>query len=959
MSTTVDRRPDSRILRASSDEAASSQVDASYDPALLVGREHERCQLRGLVDSLDVGGGALVMLGEPGIGKTSLLDFVADYARHRDISVQLLRGVESEAVLPFAGIADLLWPLRTDLAKLPEIQREALEVCLALSAGQPRGPLAACAGALGVLTAAADDRPLVILIDDFQWLDAESAQILLFVARRIAGERLLMVFAVRVEPDSAPPETGLTTLSLAALSTAECAQLAAAMGFTFSGQELASLMESTGGNPLAVVEDLRMAGSAQRGDGWWNASDAPGLHRSLERTWGRLFDQLPEAARLALFVVAADHDRGGRHAAEALKTLGLSLASLGPAERQGLVASSGEAIHLRHPLLRSVVLARTPMAERVAGYRALAGAANGYSRSWYLAAAALGPDETVASALVAAADEARERNGLGASARALKRAAELTADQPVRAERLLQAALDGHLAGDSRRAVAWCQEALTYRDDPGFAVEVQRVAGRALTWMGDGHRALEGMTAAAERARSSDPVRTSQILADAIAPAAMAGQVDLVRELAESVESIWAVSVSAATAATPTALAMVAFAFVLSGALDRARPYQRNASQLLQQSNLMAELLGGVFLAQGLNWSESYSEAHRHIGTLLHAARRYGTPAILSYALGVSADLGWWSGQWSAAYADATESLQWAAENGQPGLLGYSLSMLARIEAARGESDFCQARVDRGREEVEPRGVGMNAVYNQAALGLAALTLGDLADAVLKLEQAWELGGRLGLGDPNVIPMAGDLAEALARTGERDRCTNVLHWLDERAEQTGLGYPRAVACRARGILAADTEQSQALFAKSLAALQRVGGIPFEEARTLLCSGEALRRDRRAVAARDPLNNALALFESLGARPWAARARAELAASGVKDHRVLPGATTVKKLEELSPQELQVARVAGRGQNNFEVAAALFISRKTVEAHLTRVYRKLGIRSRTELARILVANGIAD
>ena len=417
----------------------------------MVGREHERHLLGGLVESLNVGGGAVVIHGEPGMGKTSLLGFVADCAKRRDARVLTARGIESEAVLPFAAITDLLWPLQEHFATLPAIQREALEVCLALSAGPPRGPLAACAGALGVLTAAADQSPLVILVDDFQWLDAESAQILLFVARRLSDEPLAMVLAVRAEPDVAMPDTGLPMLSLTGLSTEECAQLATAMNVTVSPQKLASLVSSTGGNPLAVVEHLRMAGAGGWDEGSWAGSEGTGLHHSLERTWGRLFDQLPEDARTALFVVVADQDAGGRHTVQALKSAGLSLASLGPAERLGLVASSADAIRLSHPLLRSVVLARTPLAGRVAGYRALAEIADGYSRAWYLAAAAIGPDEAVATALVAAAGEARQRNGLRASARTLHRAAELTANPSVRAERLLQAAHDAHLAGDSRQ----------------------------------------------------------------------------------------------------------------------------------------------------------------------------------------------------------------------------------------------------------------------------------------------------------------------------------------------------------------------------------------------------------------------------------------------------------------------------------------------------------------------------
>ena len=934
--------------------------DGHLDNAgVMVGRDHERRLLTGLVESLNGGGGAVVIQGEPGMGKTSLLGFVADCAKRHHARVLTARGIESEAVLPFAAVTDLLWPLQEHFATLPAIQREALEVCLALSAGPPRGPLAACAGALGVLTTAADQSPLVILVDDFQWLDAESAQILMFVARRLSDEPLAMVLAVRAEPDVAMPDTGLPMLPLAGLSTEECAQLATAMNVTVSPQKLAALVGSTGGNPLAVVERLPMAGASGWNEGSWAGSEGRGLHHSLERTWGRLFDQLPDDARTALFVVVADHDAGGRHAVQALKSLGLSLASLGPAEQLGFVAASADAIRLRHPLLRSVVLARIPLAGRVAGYRALAEIADGYSRSWYLAAAAIGPDEAAATALVAAAGEARQRNGLRASARTLHRAAELTANPSVRAERLLQAAQDAHLAGDSGSAVAWCEQALGYRDDPSFAVDVQRVAGAALTWMGEPKRALELMTAAATTARPNHPVRTAEIMAAAIAPALLQGQVHQVRALAEEVECIWKQSPEAATAASPTALAMVAEAFAFSGDINRATPYLRRADGIPSSSNMMAELQGAAFHAQSLSWVERYSEARYHLTTLLQAARRLASPPILAFALAISAEIGWWSGQWTTAYADATEALQWATENGQPGLVGYSLSMLARIEAARGEREACQARVDQVRREVEAQGVGSMPLYNYAALGLAALSAGDLSDAAVKLQQAWDLSGRQGMQNPNVVPLAGDVAEALARIDERDRCTQILNWLDERAEATGLAYPRAVGCRARGILTTDPDEAQRLFAESLAALDKVGPVAFEQARTLLCSGEAMRRNRRPVAAREPLHDALILFDSLGARPWAARARAELAASGVKDRRVTMTTAGPKSLEELSPQELQVARIAGRGQNNIEVAAALFVSRKTVEAHLTRVYRKLGIRSRTELARILLANGIAD
>jgi len=685
----------------------------------MVGREHERHLLSEIVESLNVGGRAIVIHGEAGMGKSSLLDFVADCAKRHGARVLTARGIESEAVLPFAAVNDLLWPLQEHFTTLPAIQREALESCLALSAGPPRGPLAACAGALSVFTAAAGQSPLVILADDFQWLDAESAQILLFVARRLSDEPLAMVLAVRAEPDVAMPDTGLPILSLAGLSTKECAQLATTMNVTVSPQELASLLGSTGGNPLAVVEQLRTPGAGGWEEGLRAGSES--LHRSLERTWVRLIDQLPEDARTALFIVVADQDTGGRHAVQALRYLGLSLASLGHAERIGLVACSADAICLRHPLLRPAVLARTPLAGRVAGYRALAEVASGYSRAWYLAAAAIGPDEVVATGLVAAADEARQRDGLRASAEILHRAAELTANPGVRAERLLQAAQDAHLAGDSSSAVAWCEQALRYRDDPSFVVDVQRVAGRALTWMGESRRALELMTGAAARARPKDPIRAAEILAEATGPATMHGEMRLVRELAERVERIWEESPDAATTATSTALTMVAGAFSMSGDIDRADRYLSRVGELSPLSNTAAELHCAAYHAQSLGWAERYSEARHQLTTLLEAARRLGSPTILAFALATSAEIGWWTGQWTTAYADATEALRWATESSQPGVVAYGVSMLARIEAARGERESCQARVDQAQRDVEHRGVGCVPIYSYAVLGLSAL----------------------------------------------------------------------------------------------------------------------------------------------------------------------------------------------------------------------------------------------
>ena len=914
----------------------------------LVGRARERRLLDGLVESVEGGGVAVVIAGEAGVGKTALLTHVADVASRRGLRVLAARGEESEAVLAFATLTDLLVPLREKFRELPSAQRQALEVCLALSSEPAAGPLAACAGALGVLASAADEQPLAVLVDDFQWVDPESRQVLLFAARRLAAEHIVMMLAVRDEPGAQPHGRSPPILRIGGLSITECAELAREQGAAISGPALRSLVELTDGNPLAVLENLA---GATEGLGAFEPGRLT-LGMVLENAWGRVFDDLPEDTRHALFVVATDAASGGHYVEAALDALRLSLGSLALAERRGLVRTADGQIQLRHPLMRPVVMGRTPLWARAAACRALAAVAGGHLRAWYLAAAATGPDDAIAEALTAAAADARQRHGYGASAKTWRRAAELTADHGMRAARLLHAATDSLLAGDSAAAVAWCQEALAHCHSPVFAAKAELILGRARTWAGDPLPAFDGLVRAAAAIRRVNPAAAAALLAEATLPAAMTGRVHLARQVAEQVEELWQDSSlgAAGSGASLTVLAMVAEAFALAGELDRTARYQLRAAPLLQSADLAAEQQGAAVLAQAGIWAERYEQSRSCLGAVVEMGRRTGTPAILSLALGLSGELGWWTGRWDSAYADATEALQWAEEMNQVGLIGRALSQLSRITAARGDHERCQEHVERARRDVEPHGVGCLAIYNPAALGLCALSCGDLAAAIDHLERAWDAGQAAGLGNPNVVPFAGDLAEALARAGAAERAWEILAWLQDRAEATGLVYPQAAAARARGILAHNPAEAQAWFATARSAHQEQP-MPFEQARTLLCEGEAMRRARRPAAARGPLQRALTIFSGLGARPWAARAITELDATGARAGS--RNDTSVSALDSLSPQELQVARAVARGLNNVEAAAALFVSRKTVEAHLTRAYRKLGVRSRTELTRLLV------
>ena len=679
------------------------------------------------------------------------------------------------------------------------------------------------------------------------------------------------------------------------------------------------------------------------------------LPSSLNRVWSQVLKQLPAATQRAVFVVAASHGAGSADLGAVLGEVGLSLQALEPAERRELIRTVDGGVRLCHPLLRSVVLDRTPLADRVGVYQALARASEGSLRAWYLAAAATGPDEAVAGALVAAAEDARRRGGYGASARAWRRAADLSAASPSRVARLMHAAADAFLAGDSRSAVTWCEEALRDCRDPLLAADIKLTLGHARTWMGEPHRGYDDLVEAAAAVRPLDAARAAGLLAEATAPAAMAGHVRLMLDAATRSESAWREAGLSPDSGVirPKALAMVAEAFVLSGSLARGEHLLDLAEKVLPSADPVSQQQGIAFLAQSLIWLERYGQARGHLNAVIDTARHMGAAAILAVALATRSELGWWRGQWATAYADAAESLQWAEETGQTSSIGYSLAQLARFDAARGDQGLCAERVDRAHREVELRGVGCLAVYNAAALGLCALGSGDVRTAIDHLERAWLVARTEGLDNPNVVPFAGDLAEALARAGEPARAGEVLGWLSERAEATGLRYPRVAAARGYALINEDPDVARGWFAEALSACEG-HTMSFEQARTLLCQGESLRRARRLAAARDPLQRALVIFRSLGAQPWIVRTATELTATGVRGPAGDRSRGDGTRLDLLTPQELQIARAVGRGLNNAEAAAALFVSRKTVEAHLTRAYRKLGVRSRTELARVLLA-----
>ncbi|MEU7202236.1 AAA family ATPase [Streptomyces sp. NPDC045470] len=911
----------------------------------LVGRGRERRLIDGLLAAGADGGAALLLWGEPGVGKTALLEYAAEQAGDAALWA---RGIESETVLPFAALADLLLPFGSEFRELPGVQRAALESCLALSGEPLTNPYAACMGALNVLAALGEKKPVVVLVDDLQWVDPSSQRVLLFVARRVAGERVALAFTSREEPGEPGAPHNLPSVEVTGLSRSECGQLLRRSGVVTAPAVEADLVKISGGNPLALLEAARSLTPAQaRGEEPMHKP--PSLGRHLERAWSARINALPEATRQALTVLAAHRSTALAGLCEALGVLGLSLSALCPAEEDGLVASTGDGLDFRHPVLRPLVLGRAPLAHRLAAFGALAQVTRGPLHAWYRAAAATGPDAQAAAALSEAAEEARRRSAFEESALAWRRAAELTEDRVARADLLHRAASDAFLGG-SASSSQWCEEALRTTTEPSVRADIELLLGRIHTWNGEPARAYELLAEAARTVRRTDAVRACVLLAEAVVPAGMDGRVIAAVRTAED-------SFRLASESGPDrwlSMALLGSALAVSGQIGRGVAMLGAADGHCTGDPVRNQQLYAL-AGQAWNWVEDHDRSRRLLNSAVESARRHSAPGVLPFTLAVRSDLEARVGHWTAGYGDATEALHWSEELGQISCVGYSLACLARLDALRGDRVRCEEQVGRARREVGGYGIGCLERHLTAALGLAALAHGDHCAAADQLEQSFALVTAQGVGNPLVVPCAADLVEAKLRTGDTARAGEVADWLEERARATGLAAAEAAAARCRGLLAASYEAARAAFAAALAAHERIRE-PFEQARTLLCEAELLRRYRHPAAARAPLASALARFESLGAVPWARRAAGELAATGAPP--TAPAAPD-GVWEQLTPQEFQVARAVARGLNNTEAAVSLFVSRKTVEAHLTRVYRKLGVRSRTELTRLMASGELVD
>jgi DNA-binding CsgD family transcriptional regulator len=903
---------------------------------MLVGRGDECDRIDRLLDDARLGrSGVLLLHGQSGIGKTSLLD----YALQRAQGVQVLQvaGAESEADLPYAGLHALLRPVVGLIDELPKTQARALKVALALVEPEEADRLAAYAGTLTLLAEAAEREPLLVLVDDAHWLDRASAEALVFSARRMAGESIAMLFAARDGDAAVFRAEGLPELAVGGLDRESALTLLRERwGARIRGDVAEQIVEATGGNPLAL-HDVPALLTSEELSGAQPLADPLPVSGEIEKSVRRALKEFQKKTRGALVAAAAGDGRTG-----------VAVDALAPAVEAGLVRLRGDALVFRHPLVRSAVYHAATPAERRAAHMLLADAYTSEDeqdrRAWHLAAAADGPDEVAAASLEGAAERARARGGYASQARALERAAELSPEPDARARRLHEAAVAAYWAGEPVQAIRMAEQALPLAADPLLHADVVHRLAVIADWHGawkDKIVPAETLEHEAERVEPSDPRRAAALLGVVLQRRFQALETGPALELAKRRAELCA---SLGGERHLRALQDLARAYGLRGhATEAAATIER----VMSEGPSEGALAFATNIAEPLIWLEQYDTGRRLLTASIEEARGEGNAVRLMFELTNLALLELRTGGLTPALTHASEAAELAEHAGNDYFQACNLATLARIAAIRGESEECARRAERAAElaeQLHDRLVGSEARMAQAHL---ALVRGKPEEAVELLRPVAELARANEVGEPSVLPYAPDLIEALIRAGDLEAGRDELDRLEQLAAATERVWAQAAAARYRAFLAGEGELDDAFGA----ALALHDGSGFERARTELCYGERLRRARRRVDAREQLRAALDVFDSLQAAPWAERTRAELKATGESIPRRDPTAP-----EMLTPQELQIAAQVAEGKTNREVGAALFLSPKTVEYHLTHIYRKLDLHSRAELIRQFAAPG---
>jgi len=902
----------------------------------LLGRQRERKVLDRLLDAARDGhGGVLAVYGEPGVGKTALLDYTAEAGA--DFTVVRAVGVEGEMELAFAAVQQLCTPSLHLTERLPEPQRVALEVALGLSSGPPPNTFLVGLAVLNLVSEAADEQPLLCLVDDAQWLDRASARVLAFVARRLLAERIAMVFAAREAIDTL---RGVGELRVEPLNRRDArALLDSVLPARLDERVLERIVAETRGNPLALLELPRGLTPGQLAGGFGLPGALP-LSARIEESFTRRLAQLPRDARRLLLLAAADATGDATLLWRAAGRLGIPETAAAAIESERLLLLDGSVV-FRHPLVRSAVYAAAEPTERREVHRALAEETDPDvepdRRAWHLAQSASAPDEEVAVELERSAERAQARGGFAAAAAFLERAAALTPAPAKRAQRTLVAAQTKFLAGALDDALALLASTeLAALDELGQA-EVDLLSAQIASEQWRASDAGRLFMDAAKRLESLDSELARETYLEALA-GAMANDIDVVG----GAPAVAAAARAAPPGAVPPRmvdLLLDAFAIRLTEGYAAAAPKFAQALEHLFALELADE--------EGRRWLSLSGARNDHIVALelwddeamtlledrqVQVARDTGAFGHLQFALGFAARNHILAGELTAAAHLIDEAGLIAEATGNAPFVNAPMV----LAAWRGDEAGASALIEATSEESARR----RWTSNNYAKAVLYNGLGRHAAA---LEAAWEAmrPDPIGYGT-QLVP---ELAEAAARTGDRTRLEFAGEWLSERTAAINSSWLNGIETRVRALLS-EGDSADSLYRNSIAHLSDTR-MRIELARTHLLYGEWLRRERRRLDAREHLRLALEAFTDMGVEAFASRAERELLATGERARKRTTGTR-----DQLTPQEAQISGLVAEGQTNREIAAQLFISPSTVEYHLRKVFRKLGVSSRTQLAKRL-------
>ena len=911
---------------------------ARDEAAPFLGRADEQCLLESLLDEVTVRGQALVLRGEPGIGKSRLLSVAACEARQRGMTVLTATGVESEAQLPFAGLHQMLRPIRARAIEMPPIQREALDAAFGLTDGVAFEPFRIAMAALDLISEVATDAAVLLAIDDAHWLDEPTADVLTFIARRIESDPVLLLAAIRDGYPTRFADAGLPEHRLSPLDETTAAVLLDAAAPDLRPTTRSRVLHDAGGNPLALLELPVAAG--QLGE----EPSLPGglaLTERLERAFAGRISDLPEVTRQTLLVAALhDDDAVGEilHATGVLARESVGLDALEPAADASVVDFDLNSVRFRHPLIRSAVVQSSSVEKRRRAHEALAATFDDDPdrRVWHRAALVSGTDEELAQELEAAGVRARRKGAIDVALRAFRRAAELSAPSQ-RLGRMFTTAELAHERGRPDIATAMMRE-IEREDLDDLQLAHARFINELLHThaLTDPAQVAELIASAEQAGAAGDRGLHHNLLWIVAARTWWAGPGPKIRQLV----------VDAANRAGPAA--------ATDGRLVSIHAYadpNANASKVVDCLREARRLrMTGTddagYLAAAGNVVGAFYDSLTFLSAAIGSARAEGRLGVLPRLLATQALLAVRLPDWNVAIPAADEALRLANELDQPIWLATAETAVAMIGALRGDPAQTDRATARAEQTARPIGAAHLVALAQFGPTLSALARGDYDKALQRAERLFDPR------DPAynlhfTCIMIGDHAEAAMYSGNgrlgRQRLTEV-------EALAGDAPPEWVAINlrhARAVLADDELEAVGRFEEALSA--DLEHWPFWRGRLLLAHGRSLRRRRHIGDSRAPLREAREIFDAIGTSSWGNQARSELRASGERSRQHVPEAR-----DQLTAQELQIAQLAAEGLSNREIGQRLFLSHRTVSTHLYRVFPKLGITSRGELSAALAS-----